>query len=80
MIGPRDMSQSVLGCFVQPVGDISASSYSGLVGMRLEAYGNQWDCITFNVFVRSVVQNDYVLEFAEGNSPLSRVPLTFNST
>ena len=31
-----------------------------------------------NVFMRNVICNGYPLEFAKGNSPLSRVPLTFD--
>ena len=47
--------------------------------MRLEAYADQWDRITSNVFVRNV--RNYALEFAQGNAPLlSRVPIAFEST
>ena len=75
------MSQSVLGCYTQPVSDQATSSLRGLVGTHLEAYANQWNRITTNIFVRSVVCNGYVLEFAEGNSPLlSRVLLELHLT
>ena len=80
VISSRDMSQSVLGYFVQPVGDLSTFSCSRSFSACLETYADQWDHITSNVFMRSVVRNGHALEFAEGKSPLSRVPFAFNST
>ena len=59
-----------------PVSFPSVDSSYGLVSERLEAYADQWDRIMCNIFVRNVVQNGYILEFAQGNDPLlSRVPM-----
>ena len=81
MIGPRGTSQSVPVSCALPVSFPSVDSCYGLVGVRLDAYADQWDRIMYNVFVRNVVQNGYVLEFAQGNAPLlSRVPIAFKST
>ena len=49
--------------------------------MDLEAYTYQWDRITNNIFIRNIVRIGYMMEFAQGNvTPLSRVPITFEST
>ena len=80
MIGPRGMSQSVPVSCTQPVSFLSIDSCYGLVGACLETYVNQWDRITCNVFVRNIVQNGYMLEFAQDNAPpLKRVPIAFES-
>ena len=70
VIGPRGMSQTVPVSCALPVSFPSISSCYGLVGARLEAYADQWDCITCNVFMRNVIWNSYALEFAQGNAPL----------
>ena len=73
------MSQSVPVSCALLVSFPSISSFYGLVGVCLEAsYTDEWDRITCNVFVRNIVQNGYMLEFAQGNAPpLSRVPIAF---
>ena len=81
VIGPTGMSQSIPNHCVQPGEDPSTPSCCRLLSVCLDAYNDQWDPIMSNSFVRSVVQNSYALEFAEGNSPLlSRVPIAFKST
>ena len=70
VIGPRGMSQAVPNWCVQLICDLSTPSFCRLVGVCLEVYTDQWDRITSDIFLRSIVQNGYVLEFAEGNSPL----------
>ena len=77
---PRGTSQLVLVSCTHPVSFPSTHSCCRLVGVPLEAYTDQWDHITSNIFVRNV-RNSYVLELAQGNGPLlSRVPIAFESS
>ena len=79
MISPRGTGQSVPVSCALLVSFPFVNSCYRLVSVHLEAYTDQGDCITCNLFVRNV-WNGYVLEFAQGNAPLlSRVPIAFGS-